>query len=106
MSRSAQREGQSEGLPSLRIAELAEALDRRRAEGLARTRRTVSTPQGPRVDVDGRTLVAFASNDYLGLASDPAVVAAARAAALRWGVGAGASHLVCGHMAPHAALEE
>ena len=106
MSRSAEREGQSEGLPSLRIAELAEALDRRRAEGLARTRRTVSTPQGPRVDVDGRTLVAFASNDYLGLASDPAVVAAARAAALRWGVGAGASHLVCGHMAPHAALEE
>ena len=106
MSRSAQREGQSEGLPSLRIAELAEALDRRRAEGLARTRRTVSTPQGPRVDVDGRTLVAFASNDYLGLASDPAVVTAARAAALRTGVGAGASHLVCRHMPPHAALEE
>ena len=91
---------------SPRIAELADALGRRRAEGLARTRRTVTSPQGPRVDVDGRTLVAFASNDYLGLANDPAVVAAARAAALTWGVGAGASHLVCGHMAPHAALEE
>ena len=106
MSRSAEREGRPQGRPAQRIAELADALGRRRAEGLARTRRTVASPQGPRVAVDGRTLVAFASNDYLGLANDPAVVAAARDAALLWGVGAGASHLVCGHMAPHAALEE
>ena len=55
--------------------------------------------------VDGRELVAFASNDYLGLANHPDVVAAARDGAARWGVGAGASHLVCGHFAPHAALE-
>ncbi len=48
---------------------------------------------------------AFASNDYLGLANHPDVVAAARDGALRWGVGAGASHLVCGHFAAHAALE-
>ena len=88
-----------------RVAELEDALRDRRAEGLARTRRTVATAQGPYVEVDGRTLLAFASNDYLGLANHPAVVAAARAGAARWGVGAGASHLVCGHMAPHAALE-
>jgi 8-amino-7-oxononanoate synthase len=88
-----------------RIAELEDALRDRRADGLARTRRTLATPQGPHVEVDGRTFLAFASNDYLGLANHPAVVAAARAAAARWGVGAGASHLVCGHMAPHAALE-
>jgi len=88
-----------------RIAELEDALRGRREDGLERTRRTLGTPQGPRVEVDGRTLLAFASNDYLGLANHPAVVAAARAAAARWGVGAGASHLVCGHMAPHAALE-
>jgi 8-amino-7-oxononanoate synthase len=93
------------GGASQRIAELEDALERRCAQGLARTRRTLATPQGPRVGVDGRPLVAFASNDYLGLANDPAVVAAARAAALEWGVGAGASHLVCGHMTPHAALE-
>jgi len=89
-----------------RIAELEGALAQRRTAGLARTRRTLATPQSPRVIVDGRPMLAFASNDYLGLANDPAVVAAAREAALRWGVGAGASHLVCGHAAPHQALED
>ncbi|MFO1316047.1 MAG: 8-amino-7-oxononanoate synthase [Burkholderiales bacterium] len=101
--RSAEREGHP---GARRIAELEDALARRRADGLARTRRTVASPQGARVDVDGRRLVAFASNDYLGLANDPTIVAAARDAALRWGVGAGASHLVCGHTAAHEALEE
>ena len=65
----------------------------------------MDSPQGARVVVDGREVVAFASNDYLGLANHPAVVAAARDAAARWGVGAGASHLVCGHFAAHDALE-
>jgi 8-amino-7-oxononanoate synthase len=87
------------------ISDLERNLADRAAAGLARTRRVVESPQGPRVVVDGRELVAFASNDYLGLANHPAVVAAARDAAARWGVGAGASHLVCGHFAPHAALE-
>ena len=89
-----------------RIAQLEDALAQRRAAGLGRSRRTLTTPQGPRVDVDGRSLLAFASNDYLGLANDPAVVAAARAAPQRWGVGAGASHLVGGHTAAHDALEQ
>lgn len=88
-----------------RIAQLEDALAQRRAAGLTRSRLTLTTPQGPRVGVDGRCLLAFASNDYLGLANDPAVVAATRDAALRWGVGAGASHLVGGHTAPHDALE-
>ena len=89
-----------------RIAQLEDALAQRRAAGLARSRRTLTTPQGPRVEVDGRPLLAFASNDYLGLANDPAIVTAVRNAALRWGVGAGASHLVGGHMAPHDTLEQ
>jgi len=88
------------------IAGLDSALDARRAAGLTRVRKAVASPQGARVTVEGRELVAFASNDYLGLASDSAVVAAARDAATRWGVGAGASHLICGHFAPHEALEE
>ena len=87
--------------------ELERALARRaRRRACARHRRTLESPQGPRVVVDGRALLAFASNDYLGLADDPALVAAAREGVARWGVGAGASHLVCGHSAPHAALED
>lgn len=87
------------------IAGLDAALDARRAAGLERRRTTIESPQGQRITVAGRELVAFASNDYLGLANDSQVVAAARDAATRWGVGAGASHLICGHFAPHEALE-
>ncbi len=89
-----------------RIDELERALDARHASGLTRTRRTVESPQGPRLVVGGREYVAFASNDYLGLANHPALVAAARDAAAQWGVGAGASHLVCGHALPHQAFEQ
>jgi len=87
------------------IAGLDHALEARRAAGLDRRRTALESPQGPRVAVGGREYTAFASNDYLGLANDAAVVAAARDAASRWGVGAGASHLICGHFAPHEALE-
>jgi len=88
-----------------RIEELAQALRQRKDEGLARARRVVQSAQGRALAVDGRELVSFASNDYLGLASDPALVEAACEGARRWGVGAGASHLVCGHTAEHEALE-
>jgi 8-amino-7-oxononanoate synthase len=87
------------------IAELDAALDARQSAGLHRHRVAMKTPPGPRVTVAGRELLAFASNDYLGLANDPAMIAAARDAASRWGVGAGASHLICGHFLPHEALE-
>jgi len=88
------------------FADLQRGLETRKAAGLERTRRTVESSQGPRLVVDGREVVAFASNDYLGLASHPEVIAAVREGAARWGAGAGASHLVCGHFAPHAALED
>jgi 8-amino-7-oxononanoate synthase len=87
------------------IADLERDLAARAAAGFARTRRTLSSPQGARTIVDGRVVVAFASNDYLGLAADAALAAAVREAVDQWGVGAGASHLVCGHFAPHDALE-
>ena len=87
------------------IQALEHALAARREAGLFRARRTIDTAPGPRVVVDGREMLAFASNDYLGLANDPAVVDAAREGALRWGAGAGASHLVCGHLTPHAQAE-
>lgn len=55
--------------------------------------------------VDGRELLAFCSNDYLGLANHPDIVAALQAGAARWGAGSGAAHLVNGHFEPHDALE-
>lgn len=73
---------------------------------LIRARRTVETPCGPRMTVDGRELLAFCSNDYLGLAAHPAIAAALREGAQLYGAGSGASHLISGHSRAHAMLEE
>ncbi len=83
----------------LRLAE-------RRAAHLYRQRPLLETPQQPEVTVDGELLLAFCSNDYLGLASHPDVIRAMQQGAERWGVGGGASHLVMGHSTPHHQLEE
>lgn len=73
---------------------------------LIRQRRRVETPQAPAMTVDGRPMLAFCSNDYLGLAADARVVEALCEGAARYGAGSGASHLISGHSAAHAALEE
>jgi len=85
---------------------LATVLSRRRSEGLYRRRLTLDSAQGPIVRLGGREYLNFCSNDYLGLAAHPRVIAAFQQAAASYGVGSGASHLVCGHSAPHHALEE
>lgn len=85
---------------------LKDELENLRERSLLRRRRSVESACGPEVTVEGRTVLAFASNDYLGLAADPALIEAAREGAGRYGVGAGASHLISGHYAPHQALEE
>lgn len=85
---------------------LGEALAQRRRDNLYRERLTLDSAQGPQVRVGGRDYLNFCSNDYLGLAAHPRVVARLRAAASHYGVGSGASHLVCGHSAPHEELEE
>ncbi|MDX1589939.1 MAG: 8-amino-7-oxononanoate synthase [Oleiphilaceae bacterium] len=85
-----------------RAAQLA-GLER---EGLLRRRRVMQSAQGPEIRLDGRELLAFCSNDYLGLAAHPAVTEAFKAGADRHGVGSGASHLVCGHHQAHADLEQ
>jgi 8-amino-7-oxononanoate synthase len=76
------------------------------SQDLRRTRRLLESPQGARVTVDGRDYVAFCSNDYLGLASHPRLIEAARQGAARYGVGAGASHLILGHSTAHHDLEK
>ncbi|MFG0723939.1 8-amino-7-oxononanoate synthase [Pseudomonas sp. GLN_6] len=86
--------------------DLAARLAERRAANLYRQRPLLESPQGPLVQVDGRQLLAFCSNDYLGLANHPKVIEAWRAGAEKWGVGGGASHLVIGHSTPHHQLEE
>lgn len=77
-----------------------------RAAALLRSLRHVEGPQQPRVTVDGRAVVNFSSNDYLGLACAPEVKEALIRGVEQWGAGAGASRLVCGTQSPHKALEE
>ena len=84
---------------------LGRQIEELRRQGLLRRRRVLQSPQGAHVVVDGRAVVAFCSNDYLGLAADPRLAAAAREGAERYGVGAGASHLILGHATAHHALE-
>ncbi|MEM8562064.1 MAG: 8-amino-7-oxononanoate synthase [Pseudomonadota bacterium] len=78
----------------------------RTSEGLYRERLTLASGQGPCIQLDGDTFLNFCSNDYLGLAGHPRVVAAFSQAAADHGVGSGASHLVCGHSKHHQRLEE
>ena len=76
------------------------------AAGLRRRTRTVASPCAPQVMLaSGQALLAFCSNDYLGLAHHPTLVAALSDGVQRWGVGSGASHLVSGHTQAHADLE-
>ena len=86
--------------------DLPARLAERRAAHLYRQRPLLETPQQPEVMVDGARLLAFCSNDYLGLASHPEVIRAMQQGAEKWGVGGGASHLVMGHSTPHHQLEE
>jgi glycine C-acetyltransferase/8-amino-7-oxononanoate synthase len=74
--------------------------------GLRRRTRLVSGPQGPHVVIDGNPVLLLCSNNYLGLADHPRVRQAAGEAAMRWGVGAGASRLISGTMTIHRRLED
>ncbi len=82
-----------------------EQLQALRERSLHRKLREIGTAQGPEVQIVGRQLVNFSSNDYLGLAADPILRKAAIAAIEEFGVGAGASRLISGTQSPHVALE-
>lgn len=86
--------------------DLLAELDRLRTAGRYRQRRVQHAPQQPQGHSGERPLLAFCSNDYLGLANHPRVIKALQLGADRWGVGSGSAHLVNGHSAAHQALEE
>ncbi len=91
--------------PPLIFQRLAQQLAELERRGLRRSRLVRQSPQGPRIVVNGQEILAFCSNDYLGLANHPRIVEAAIEAASRYGVGEGASHLLSGHSAVHERLE-
>ena len=84
---------------SLRLAALRE-------QGLYRELRRIESAQTPRIQFEGRNFLNFSSNDYLGLAAEPVLKAAAAQAIETFGAGSGASRLICGSLAPHHILEE
>ena len=88
------------------IASLQQQMQTLEAQGLLRRRRTTTSACDVRVDVEGRPMLSFNSNDYLGLAADARVVEALREGASLYGAGSGASHLISGHSKAHAQLED
>ncbi len=85
---------------------LTPELEARRQARRYRTRRVTDGLRGPEGIVDGRPMLLFCSNDYLGLAGHPALASALCAGAAEYGVGSGAAHLISGHSHAHHALEE
>ena len=86
--------------------DLSHRLEEARTAGLYKTELVMTTPQGAHVDVEGRELLNLCANNYLGLASHPAIVAAAHEALERWGYGMASVRFICGTQAPHRQLEE
>ena len=85
---------------------LSAELNQRQLDHLYRKRNSHDGPQRPQLKINGQTLLAFCSNDYLGLANHPALISAAQNACVDYGLGSGASHLVAGHTEVHHELEE
>lgn len=88
------------------FSKLTANLDDIAQQGLYRSRRIIASPQGINLEIDGRNIVNFSSNDYLGLANHPDVVSAFKSGVDQYGVGSGSAHLICGHSMAHHALEE
>jgi 8-amino-7-oxononanoate synthase len=87
-------------------SELSRRLDALREQGLHRQLRRLDSAQATHIQIEGRMLLNFSSNDYLGLANEPELKAAAHEAVARYGAGSGASRLICGSLGPHNELEE
>ncbi|MGZ8955695.1 MAG: aminotransferase class I/II-fold pyridoxal phosphate-dependent enzyme, partial [Methylovulum sp.] len=88
------------------FSHLTDNLEALKQQNLYRSRRVIDSPQGIYLQLDGKRVINFCSNDYLGLANHPMVVQAFKNAADNYGVGSGSAHLICGHSSAHHALEE
>lgn len=88
------------------LATLQQELDKRKAEGLLRQRRLLDSPQAEHIVANDQHFLSFCSNDYLGLANRPELIAAMQKAAGDSGVGSGASNLITGHHRYHDELEK
>ncbi|MFP5393678.1 MAG: 8-amino-7-oxononanoate synthase [Gammaproteobacteria bacterium] len=88
------------------IEQIDAQLRRLDEQSLTRRRRVVDSAPGARIVVDGRPMLAFCSNDYLGLAAHPRLIEATAEGARRYGAGSGASHLISGHQRAHQAMED
>ncbi|MEO1948361.1 MAG: aminotransferase class I/II-fold pyridoxal phosphate-dependent enzyme, partial [Methylophilaceae bacterium] len=88
------------------LADLQKALDQRRTDGLLRQRRLLDSPQAEHIETNNQQFVSFCSNDYLGLANHPTLIATMQSATGKAGVGSGASNLITGHHRYHDVLEK
>lgn len=88
------------------FSDLAIGLEQIKQQGLYRSRRVMSSPQGIKIEIDGKQVINFCSNDYLGLANHPEVIKSFNKAAQDYGVGSGSAHLICGHSDSHHKLEQ
>lgn len=91
---------------SVKQNDLCATLETLKQKKLYRSRRVIDSGQGIYLQLEGRKLLNFCSNDYLGLANHPEVIASFKRAADQYGIGSGSAHLVCGHGREHHALEE
>ena len=91
---------------SYAFTDLSQQLQDIATSGLYRSRRVIDSPQGIQLNIDGRSILNFCSNDYLGLANHPDVINAFKSGVDQYGVGSGSAHLICGHSSAHHALEE
>lgn len=85
---------------------LKAALDARKVKHLYRSRKVLESPQSVEPVIDGKKVLSFCSNDYLGLANHPDVIKSFKQAVDNYGVGSGSAHLVSGHSVEHHLLEE
>lgn len=89
-----------------RFYQFRQDLEQLSQQDLYRSRRVIDGPQSVVLNLNGKSVINFSSNDYLGLANHPEVVAAFKNAVDQYGVGSGSAHLICGHSRAHHALEE